>query len=125
MYTLHIGNKNYSSWSLRPWVLLTHLGIPFEERLHFFPSDRPSYPEFSKFSPTGFVPVLDDGDIKAVFFVGSVGNGLVETAVLGLCEPVRAVGDFVERICRLGRRDRGRQAHGGEKCFRLQCIIHG
>ena len=64
MYVLHIANKNYSSWSLRPWVLLTTLGIPFEERQHFFPSDGPSYPEFSKFSPTGFVPVLDDGDIK-------------------------------------------------------------
>ncbi|MEO8757733.1 MAG: glutathione S-transferase family protein [Devosia sp.] len=64
MYTLHIANKNYSTWSLRPWVLLTALGIPFEERLHIFPSDGPSYPEFSKFSPTGFVPVLDDGDIK-------------------------------------------------------------
>jgi len=64
MYVLHIANKNYSSWSLRPWVLLTQLGIPFEERQHIFPSDGPSYPEFSKFSPTGFVPVLDDGDIK-------------------------------------------------------------
>ena len=64
MYVLHIANKNYSTWSLRPWVLLTTLGIPFEERLHIFPADGPSYPEFSKFSPTGFVPVLDDGDIK-------------------------------------------------------------
>lgn len=64
MYVLHIANKNYSSWSLRPWSLLTTLGIPFEERQHLFPEDGPSYPEFSKFSPTGFVPVLDDGDIK-------------------------------------------------------------
>ena len=64
MYVLHIANKNYSSWSLRPWVLLTQLGIPFQENQHIFPSDGPSYPEFSKFSPTGFVPVLDDGDIK-------------------------------------------------------------
>ena len=29
--TLVIGNKNYSSWSLRPWLLLTHFGVPFEE----------------------------------------------------------------------------------------------
>jgi glutathione S-transferase len=64
MYVLHIANKNYSSWSLRIWSLLTELGIPFEERQHIFPSDGPSYPEFRKFSPTGFVPVLDDGDIK-------------------------------------------------------------
>ncbi|MFZ9709633.1 MAG: glutathione S-transferase, partial [Steroidobacteraceae bacterium] len=33
MYTLVIGNKNYSSWSLRPWVLMRSLSIPFEERL--------------------------------------------------------------------------------------------
>jgi glutathione S-transferase len=64
MYILHIANKNYSSWSLRIWSLLTELGISFEERQHIFPSDGPSYPEFRKFSPTGFVPVLDDGDIK-------------------------------------------------------------
>ncbi|HVY50483.1 MAG TPA: glutathione S-transferase family protein [Devosia sp.] len=64
MLALHIANKNYSSWSLRPWVLMKTLGIPFEERLHVFPSDGPSYPEFSRFSPTGFVPVLDDGAIK-------------------------------------------------------------
>jgi glutathione S-transferase len=61
---LIVANKNYSSWSLRIWSLLTELGIPFEERQHLFPSDGPSYPEFRKFSPTGFVPVLDDGDIK-------------------------------------------------------------
>ncbi len=41
MYILHIGNKNYSSWSLRPWVLMKTLGIPFEEVLHAFPPDRP------------------------------------------------------------------------------------
>lgn len=62
MYTLHIANKNYSSWSLRPWVLMRELGIPFEEKLHPFPEDGPSYPSFSKFSPSGLVPVLEDGD---------------------------------------------------------------
>ena len=60
MYTLHIGNKNYSSWSLRPWVLLTELGIPFHERLHIF---GPTFnPKGEGFSPTGKVPCLHDGD---------------------------------------------------------------
>ena len=36
MYRLHIANKNYSSWSLRPWLLLRELGIPFEEALEPF-----------------------------------------------------------------------------------------
>lgn len=57
MYELHIGNKNYSSWSLRPWVLLKALGIPFTERQHYFGEG----PGFSTFSPTALVPALVDG----------------------------------------------------------------
>jgi glutathione S-transferase len=56
MYSLFIGNKNYSSWSLRPWVLLKELGIPFQERQVVFGSDV-----FTDFSPTGKVPCLVDG----------------------------------------------------------------
>ena len=59
MYTLHIGNKNYSSWSLRPWILLTELGIPFQERLHVF---GPGFSAKAEGSPTGKVPVLKDGE---------------------------------------------------------------
>ena len=61
MYTLHIGNKNYSSWSLRPWVLLRALGIPFTEQLHRF-GDRFAA-EARGFTPSGKVPCLVDGDI--------------------------------------------------------------
>lgn len=60
MYTLYIGNKNYSSWSLRPWVLMRELGIAFEERLvPFVPAGQPS--PFATFSPSGKVPCLVDG----------------------------------------------------------------
>ncbi len=56
-YTLITANRNYSSWSLRPWVLMKALGIPFEDRLE--PFTKPSnYEEFRSFSPTGQVPVL-------------------------------------------------------------------
>ena len=61
MYTLHIANKNYSSWSLRPWVLMKTLGIPFEEVLQPF-DESGSYSKFRQFSPTGLVPLLRDGD---------------------------------------------------------------
>jgi glutathione S-transferase len=55
---LHIGNKNYSSWSLRPWMILAGLDIPFEERLHVF---GPGFDARSQArSPTGKVPCLDD-----------------------------------------------------------------
>jgi glutathione S-transferase len=63
MYTLYIANKNYSSWSLRPWVLLTQLGIPFEEKLTPFLGTSSSWSAFRSFSPTGKVPCLHDGDL--------------------------------------------------------------
>lgn len=64
MYTLYIANKNYSSWSLRPWVLLRELGIPFEEELMpFVPGTSSSWSAFRSFSPTGKVPCLRDGEI--------------------------------------------------------------
>jgi glutathione S-transferase len=61
MYQLWIANKNYSSWSLRPWVLLHQLQIPFEEQLAPFTGNS-SWDSFRKFSPTGRVPCLVDGD---------------------------------------------------------------
>lgn len=61
MYALYIANKNYSSWSLRPWVLLKALDIPFEEIFVPF-LEGETYEAFRKFSPTGLVPCLVDGD---------------------------------------------------------------
>lgn len=60
MYTLYIANKNYSSWSLRPWVLMRTLGIPFEERLQVF-REGSNWEPFRKFSAAGLVPCLHDG----------------------------------------------------------------
>ena len=63
MYVLHIANKNYSSWSLRPWVLMRELGIPFTEQLTLFQDPGTNYAAFRAFSPNGKVPCLVDGDI--------------------------------------------------------------
>ncbi|MFO0679407.1 MAG: glutathione S-transferase family protein [Polyangiaceae bacterium] len=61
MYELYVANKNYSSWSLRPWILLRELGIPFEERLVPFTVST-NWDTYRKFSPSGRVPCLvDDG----------------------------------------------------------------
>ena len=60
MYQLYIANKNYSSWSLRPWVLMRELGIPFEEKFQPFVAGG-SWSKFRAFSPTGRVPTLVDG----------------------------------------------------------------
>ncbi|UVK44596.1 glutathione S-transferase family protein [Mesorhizobium sp. AR07] len=62
MYLLHIGNKNYSSWSLRPWVLMRELDIPFEERLTPFPTGS-SWDLYRPFSPSGRVPCLIDNSL--------------------------------------------------------------
>jgi glutathione S-transferase len=61
MYELFISNKNYSSWSLRPWVLMQELSIPFVEHLVPF-SPGSNWAAFRAFSPTGRVPCLHDSD---------------------------------------------------------------
>jgi len=59
MLELFIANKNYSSWSLRPWLLMRELNIPFTEQLVHF--DDESQPDaFRSFSPSGKVPCLID-----------------------------------------------------------------
>jgi glutathione S-transferase len=59
MYELYIANKNYSSWSLRPWLLMRELGIPFTE--HLVPFGDARWTEYRKLSPNGRVPCLIDG----------------------------------------------------------------
>jgi glutathione S-transferase len=59
---LIIGNKNYSSWSLRPWFAMMVAGIPFEEEL--VPLHTPEFKaRLGALSPAGRVPVLIDGDV--------------------------------------------------------------
>ena len=60
-YTLITANRNYSSWSLRPWLLMTALGIDFVDRIEPFTATS-NHAAFRAFSPTGQVPVLIDGD---------------------------------------------------------------
>lgn len=59
---LYIGNKNYSSWSFRPWLAMRAARIDFEEVLIPFDDDAGN-PKFREFSPTGKVPVLVDGEL--------------------------------------------------------------
>ncbi len=62
-YTLHVGEKRYSSWSARPWILLHGLGIPFTERLVSLQPDQAKAARFSRL-PGGRVPVLEDGPVQ-------------------------------------------------------------
>lgn len=56
---LHIGDKNYSSWSMRPWLALKVGGIDFEEDVHPLPEMGGGRPAFGAISPTGRVPALE------------------------------------------------------------------
>lgn len=62
MYQLYIGNKNYSSWSLRGWLAVKLSGAPFEERFVPLTGKGPN-PEWRSFSPSGLVPALHDGGL--------------------------------------------------------------
>ena len=66
MLKLYIGNKIYSSWSMRPWVLLTQAGIPFEEvklRFDSFEAGSSFKTAVNAVNPVGKVPALVDGDL--------------------------------------------------------------
>jgi glutathione S-transferase len=59
---LTMGNKNYSSWSLRPWILMKHLGLEFSERV--LPLDTPEFlRDIASLSPTRRVPFLQHGSL--------------------------------------------------------------
>jgi glutathione S-transferase len=61
--TLFIGNHNYSSWSLRPWILMRHLGIDFREVV--IPLDQPdSHARITQVNPAGKLPLLRHGELE-------------------------------------------------------------
>jgi glutathione S-transferase len=70
---LHIGDRNYSSWSMRPWLALRHAGIDFEEVMHELP-ELGGKPIFGAISPNARVPALD------------LGGGVVIAESLAICE---------------------------------------
>ena len=63
MFKLVIGNKNLSSWSLRPWLVLRHVGLPFQEIK--LPLDTPAFHrDIGQYTDSRRVPVLIDGDLR-------------------------------------------------------------
>ncbi len=81
MLKLYIGNKNYSSWSMRPWVLMQQAGIAFEEvklRFDSFSADSNFKQRLGKISPAGRVPVLLDGEL-VVWDTLAIAEYLAET----------------------------------------------
>lgn len=77
MLTLYMGNKAYSSWSIRPWFFLVQAGVPFEDRVLFM--EQPDFAErVAAISPSRRVPVLDVGDGGRVWDSLAIGETLAE-----------------------------------------------
>jgi glutathione S-transferase len=114
-YKLFIANKNYSSWSMRPWVLMTVLGIPFEEHLHAFSDDNRA---FFDFSPSGKVPCLHDGDHD---------EGLRVWDSLAIIETLAETHPQVwpeNRAARAWARSAAAEMHSGFHALRSQCSMN-
>jgi glutathione S-transferase len=113
MYTLYVANKNYSSWSLRPWVLLRERGIGFEEELVQFEAGS-SWKSFRKFSPSGKVPCLVDG-------------ATVVWDSLAIAEYVAEVHPGVwpaDKEARAFARSAAAEMHSGFPALREQCTMN-
>lgn len=116
MYHLHVANKNYSSWSLRPWLLMQQLNIPFIEHMHFFKDDN--WDAFRDFSPNGKVPCLIDQDID---------QGIVVWDSLGIIEYLAEQYNKVwphDQAARAWARSASAEMHSGFAVLREQCSMN-
>jgi glutathione S-transferase len=113
MYDLYIANKNYSSWSLRPWVLMREQQIKFNERLTPF-REGTSWEAFRAFSPTGKVPCLVD-------------EGLAVWDSLGIIEYLaeRHAGVWpADQVARAWARCAAAEMHSGFGALRERCTMN-
>lgn len=109
---LVIGNKAYSSWSLRPWIAMKQLGLAFEEIV--IPMAQPgTKAEMLKYSPNGLVPALIDGDIT-VFETIAILEHLNERHAGGTLWPK-------DPVARAHARSVAAEMHGGFAAFRRDC----
>jgi len=81
MLKLYVGNKNYSSWSMRPWVAMKQADIAFEEvfvRFDSFSEESQFKQRMTGLNPVGKVPVLQDGDLN-IWDTLAIGEYLAES----------------------------------------------
>src|SRR5215208_4155889 len=114
MPTLVLANKLYSSWSLRPWLLLKQLGIPFEEIV--IPLDTPtSKADILKHSPAGKVPILIDGEVRVWESIA-----IMEYAADAFGAPVWPQ----DRAARAMARAVAAEMHAGSQALRSACPMN-
>ncbi|KAK1489702.1 glutathione S-transferase domain-containing protein [Colletotrichum cuscutae] len=112
-YVLYVANKRYSSWSMRPWVLLKALNVPFEERLQTFVAGL-RQPAFLSFSPSGKVPTLQDGDT-------TVWDSLAIVEYIAEDYPAAWPQD---KVARAFARSAAAEMHTGFEAIRDQCSMN-
>ena len=116
MPQLYIGNKNYSSWSMRPWVLMRQAGIAFEEvkvRFDSFGSGSEFRRVVDALNPAGTVPILVDGDIVVADTL-AIAEYLAEThPELALWPADRARRAQARALCA--------EMHAGFRALRAHC----
>ncbi len=113
MYTLYIANKLYSSWSLRPWVLMSEKAIPFTEQIVPLATGS-SWEKYRAFSPNGRVPCLHDDKIV-------VWDSLAIVEYLAERHP----GVWsLDPIARAWSRSAAAEMHSGFQSIRQQCSMH-
>jgi len=112
---LVLANKAYSSWSLRPWILMAHFKIPFEEII--IPLDLPdTRAAILAHSPTGKVPALIDGAI-------TVWETLAIVEYLAESYPAKAIWPKA-RAARAHARSLASEMHAGFQALRQQCPMN-
>lgn len=112
---LVIANKNYSSWSLRPWLVAKHFGIPFDEIV--IPLDQPeTHAAILKYSPSGRVPCLVDGDV-------AIWESLAIIEYLAESRPDLAIWPR-ERAARAVARSVANEMHAGFQALRSACPMN-
>jgi len=119
MWKLYIGNKNYSSWSMRPWVMLRQAGIPFDEvmvRFDAFSADSQFKQRLGPISPAGKVPVLVDGEL-VIWDTLAIAEYVAEQhPELGLWPADKAARARARSICA--------EMHSGFQALRGACMMN-
>lgn len=120
-YTLVIGNKNYSSWSLRAWLMMKAAGVPFREILIPLEQENPTSRairknEILRYSPSGLVPVLMADD-TLVWESLAIGEYLADTFPEANLWPR-------EPVMRAHARSISSEMHAGFTALRSQCAMN-
>jgi glutathione S-transferase len=113
MTTLLIGSKNYSSWSLRPWLFLRKAGFKFDEQIVYL--DAPDYQQqIAALSPSRRVPLLIDGGVK-IWDSLAICEYVAEATGRGLPD---------ERAARARSRSVAAEMHSGFQALRNECPMN-